>query len=55
MDLANTKYLKRYWRFKSRQVTLTKLPQISSLLLPFQSKQARYGKSITWLEEKETE
>ena len=55
MDLANTKYLKRYWRFKSRQVTLTKLPEISSLLLPFQSKQARYGKSITWLEEKETE
>ena len=54
-DLANTKYLKCYWRFKSRQVTFTKLPEISSLLLPFQSEPARYGKSITWLDEKETE
>lgn len=55
MDLANTKYLKCYWRFKSRQVTSTKLPEISNLLLPFQSEPARYGKSITWLDEKETE
>lgn len=55
MGLVHIKYLKLYWGFKSPRDFYQAPRDMQFAAPPFQSELARYGKIITWLNEKETE